>query len=147
MFGIGDRNEQGVIDIDGNIIVPFKYESIEIKREQGKCQYIVATSEKGVSLYSPKGEIITENVYAGFRRVCSGGTYYFRLRAKGAYHSALKGIAYFNPETLEFKVLFEPQFESISCFSTEEGKPIATIRMPDKTKGKVYGDGRLVLEE
>ena len=86
---------------------------------------------------------MNEHIYNEMSSICSGGETYFRIKKDGAY-----AVAKRNDEG-KLIVITDFLFASVSCYSTAEGQPVATVYYEnyDEPTTYIYEDGRIETEE
>lgn len=76
-----DNNKIGIKDKDGNIIIPAKYDTCDVKQLDSLFtqSVFVLSGENGYSVYNKKGEILVEPVYNKLNIYNHGNVYNFSI--------------------------------------------------------------------
>ena len=133
----------GVVNDQGEIILPFDYDWITIHDYKTEHPYITASKNQLFGMYTIEGQIRNEHIYEKISCICQGGETYFKIQKQGRY-----AVAKRNDEGKLISIT-DFVFASISCYSSAEGGPFATGYYEDYTEPTtyIYADGRIETEE
>lgn len=132
---------KGHVDTTGKIIVPLKYNQLNTHIIGDELYYFGGLLH-GTDIYSKSGELLDSNEYQLLSlSLCNFRFGYFQF---GSYRK--RGVVHFNRETKKLEVVFEPQFDYISC-KQWDSEIFEAIGTKGEEKYLLKGDGTMVISE
>ena len=137
-----DQCAQGVVNSEGQFIIPMQYPYIKIKQYGDAAHHciIVRDSTGASAMYNIKGEAITDFKFNNISQPCStiDELFFFKYIEGGGY------LASWNAHEEEIKVISTKDVAEIkSIYKPGAGEPVATITYTNGKKASIYADLRI----